>query len=66
MVERHISDYQIKETVLHADRAMQQGKGVRRGSKWTFKKNFPGYGLLEVVAEFSQDTCYVATAYWTK
>jgi hypothetical protein len=66
MWERGISDQKIKETVLHPDRAIQQGKGIRRGEKWIFKKTFVGHGLLEVVAEFSQDTCYLATAYWRK
>jgi len=66
MRDRNISEEQIKETVLRADRAQLQGKGIRRGVKWTFRKKFQGIGLLQVVAEFGQDTCYIATAYWTQ
>ncbi len=66
MRERNISDLEVKETVLHPSRAVQQEKGIRRGAKWTFKKESPGYGCLEVVAEFAQDTCYIETVYWTK
>jgi hypothetical protein len=64
MRQRNISPEQIKETVLHADRLQIQGKGIRRGVKWNFKKRHPGIGLLGVVAEIVNDTCYLVTAYW--
>jgi hypothetical protein len=64
MRTRGIGDSQVKETVLRADRAHLQGKGIHGGVKWTFKKDFEGFGLLEVVAEFAHDTCYIVTAYW--
>jgi hypothetical protein len=64
MRQKNISQEQIQEAVQHADRAQMQGKGMRRGVKWIFKKNFQGLGLLGVVAEFANDTCFLVTAYW--
>jgi hypothetical protein len=65
MRDRNISPEQVKETVLHPERLWLSGKGIRRGPKWNFKKSFSSR-ILQVAAEFVNDTCYIVTAFWAE
>jgi hypothetical protein len=63
MMQRNISEQQVKDAVLHPDRLYMYGKGIRRGPKWNFIKSVGG-DTLQVSAEFANDTCYIVTAFW--